>query len=191
MKILKDIKLHFITVILFGIMFPVLIFLIGLLFPSQSKGIPIYQDNKLVGYENIGQYFYSDKYFWGRPSEVNYNAKSAGASNKGPTNPEYLVQVENRIKEFLLINPTIKREQIPSDLVTGSGSGLDPHISSQAALIQIERVAKARNIIDREKILKLVNNNIEEPLLGIFGPKNINVLKLNMALDKLNNNDLE
>ena len=144
--IIKDIKLHFVTLILFGLLFPLLIWAIGLIFPNQSNGLPIYKNGKLIGFENIGQKFYSDKYFWGRPSAVDYNAASTGGSNKGPTNPEYLKEVEKRIEDFLKKNPEVKRNEIPSDLVTASGGGLDPHISTQAALIQVPRVAKARNI---------------------------------------------
>jgi K+-transporting ATPase ATPase C chain len=154
------------------------------MFPNQSNGLPIYKDGKLIGFENIGQKFYSDKYFWGRPSAVDYNAASTGGSNKGPSNPEYLKEVEKRIEDFLQKNPEIKRSEIPSDLVTASGSGLDPNISPQAAFIQVPRVARARNI-DKETIRKLVEENIESPFLGMFGTERVNVLKLNLALDKI------
>lgn len=185
-NILKDIKLNFATLILFGLLFPLLIWAIGLIFPHQSNGLPIYRNGQLIGFENIGQKFYSDKYFWGRSSAVDYNAAATGGSNKGPTNPDYLVDVEKRIEYFLQKNPEVKRSEIPSDLVTASGGGLDPHISPQAAFIQIPRVAVARNI-DRLTLKKLVDENIESPFLGLFGPKSINVLKLNLALDELYN----
>ncbi len=180
----KDIKLNFATLILFGLLFPLLIWVVGLIFPNQANGLPIYKNGKLVGFENIGQKFYSDKYFWGRPSAVDYNAASTGGSNKGPTNPDYLADVEKRIQEFLDKNPKVKRSEIPSDLVTASGGGLDPHISSQAAFIQIPRIADSRNI-DRQALQKLVEENIEKPFLGMFGPERVNVLKLNLALDEL------
>jgi len=183
-NILKDIKLNFATLILFGLLFPLLIWVIGLLFPSQANGLPIYKDGKLIGYENIGQKFYSDKYFWERPSAVDYNAAATGGSNKGPTNPEYLAEVEKRIEEFLDKNPEVKRSEIPSDLVTASGGGLDPHISPQAAFIQIPRISKERNI-DKSKLRVLVQSKIEGPFLGMFGPERVNVLKLNLALDSL------
>ncbi|HSP87200.1 MAG TPA: potassium-transporting ATPase subunit KdpC [Ignavibacteriaceae bacterium] len=184
-NILKDIKLNFVTLILFGLMFPLSIWLIGLIFPHQANGLPIYKNGELIGFENIGQKFYSDKYFWGRPSAVDYNAAATGGSNKGPTNPDYLAEVETRISDFLKKNPEVKRNEIPSDLVTASGGGLDPHISPQAAFIQIPRVANERGI-DRTTIRKLVEDNIESPFLGMFGPERINVLKLNLALDELN-----
>lgn len=182
--ILKDLKLHFVTLILFGLLFPLLIWAIGLLFPHQSNGLPIYKEGKLIGFENIGQKFYSDKYFWGRPSAVDYNGAATGGSNKGPANPEYLAQVEQRIQEFLDKNPGVKRSEIPSDLVIASGGGLDPHISPQGARIQAARVAAARNL-DPGQVRQLVESHIEAPLLGLFGPARVNMLKLNLALDEL------
>lgn len=183
-KILKDIKLHLITVVMFGLLFPLIIWGIGLMFPHQANGLPVYKNNKLIGFENIGQKFYSDKYFWGRPSAVDYNAASTGGSNKGPTNEEYLELVESRITEFLQKNPGVKRNQIPSDLVTASGAGLDPHISPQAAFIQVQRVALARNI-NEKLITDLVEKQIEKPLLGLFGTERVNVLMLNIALEEM------
>lgn len=176
-----------VTVIMFGLLFPLLIWGIGLLFPNQANGLPIYKSGRLVGFENIGQNFYSDKYFWGRPSAVDYDAASTGGSNKGPTNPEYLTNIESRIHEFLDKNPEVKRSEIPSDLVTSSGSGIDPHISPQAAFVQVSRVAEQRNL-DRQKVKELVQKQIEKPLLGFFGTERVNVLKLNLALDELKKN---
>lgn len=184
MKILKDIKLHLLSVIIFGLLFPLLIWAIGLLVIQRANGLPVYKNSKLIGYENIGQKFYSNKYFWGRPSAVDYDASTSGGSNKAPNNKEYIAQVEKRINDFLRKNPEIRRSEIPSELVTASGSGLDPHISLQAAVIQIPRIASERNI-DRQKITELVLSHTEKPVLGLFGTVRINVLKLNMALDEL------
>jgi len=136
-------------------------------------------------YQNIGQAFTSDKYFWSRPSAVDYNAAGSGGSNKGPSNPEYLATVQSRIDTFLVQNPDVSKKEIPSDLVTASGSGLDPNISLQAAKVQVKRIAKVRKISE-DKILQLIEQQLEKPLLGLFGPEKINVLKLNNALDKLN-----
>jgi potassium-transporting ATPase KdpC subunit len=183
-NILKDIKLNFLTLILFGLLFPLLIWVIALFFPSQANGLPLYKNGRLIGFENIGQKFTSDKYFWGRPSAVDYNGASTGASNKGPTNPDYLADVERRIDTLLKKNPEIKREQIPSDLVTASGSGIDPDISVQGALVQIPRVAKARGI-NQEELRQIVSQNIGKPLFGLLGPEHVNVLKLNLALDNI------
>jgi len=136
------------------------------------------------GYANVGQSFTADKYFWSRPSAANYNAAASAGSNKGPSNPDYLKQVKAATDTFLVHNPSVKKSELPAEMVTASGSGLDPHISPGAAMIQVERIAKVRNI--RVQVLKLlVNKHIEKPLLGMFGPERINVLKLNIALDNL------
>jgi K+-transporting ATPase ATPase C chain len=135
-------------------------------------------------YENIGQNFGSDKYFNSRPSAVGYNAAGSGGSNKGPSNPAYLEEIEARIDTFLIRNPGIRKEEIPSDIVTASGSGIDPHISVEAAKIQIGRIAAARRI-QAETLERLIEKNTEGPLLGLFGTTKINVLKLNLALDQI------
>lgn len=137
-------------------------------------------------YENVGQSFTSEKYFNSRPSAVDYNAAGSGGSNKGPSNPQYLAQVQARIDTFLVQNPDVKKENIPSDLVTASGSGLDPHLSVQAAKIQVKRIAKLRQVSEKS-VHQLIEQQIEKPLLGIFGTEKINVLKLNLALDKFTN----
>lgn len=170
-------------IILAGI-FPLLVMGIGKLTRGQGKGVTIEKNGKTVGYENIGQSFFSDKYFWGRPSAVNYNAAGSGGSNKGPSNSDYLATVQSRINTFLIHHPEIAKNEIPVDLITASGSGLDPHISPKAAGIQVKRIAKVRNLEEQE-VSMLVENQIEKPLLGLFGPQRVNVLKLNLALDKL------
>lgn len=167
-----SIRLTIATLVIFGLIYPLVITAIARFTAvNEGKG-----DMTL-----IGQSFVSDKYFNGRPSAVNYNAAATGGSNKGPSNPEYLAQVEERINEFMRHNPTVKREDIPVDLVTASGGGLDPHISLKAADVQVARIAKARNRSE-ETIRELIDANIERPLLG---PVHINVLKLNKALDQL------
>jgi K+-transporting ATPase ATPase C chain len=189
MKALRQIiVLHFATVILFALAYPLLIWALGqAAFSRQSEGLPITENGKIVGLENVGQKFTSPKYFWGRPSAVDYNAAGTGGSNKGPTNPDYLKTVEARIEAFLASNPEVKRSDIPADLITASGGGLDPHITPQAAYIQIPRIAKERNF-DEARLKVLVEQNIEKPLLGLFGPPaRVNVLKLNLSLDNLDN----
>jgi potassium-transporting ATPase KdpC subunit len=144
-----------------------------------------YPDGKSgYGYSRIAQQFTADKYFWSRPSAVNYDAAGSGGSNKGPSNPEYLKDVRTRIDSFLVHNPGIRKSRVPAELVTGSGSGLDPDISPEAAMVQIPRIAKARNI-PAEKIRRLIIGNTEKPVMGLFGPSKINVLALNIALDEL------
>jgi K+-transporting ATPase ATPase C chain len=135
-------------------------------------------------YTNIGQKFTDDKYFWSRPSAVDYNSAGSGGSNKGPTNPEYLALVQSRIDTFLAHNPGVKKSEIPSELVTASGSGQDPNLSPQGAMVQVSRIAKTRNI-QEEKLFALINEHVEKPLLNLFGTTKVNVLKLNLALDNL------
>ena len=121
------------------------------------------------------------KYFNGRPSAVAYNAAGSGGSNKGPSNPDYLKGVQAAIDSFMLHNPGVKKEDVPVELVTMSGSGLDPDISPKAALVQVPRIAKARHLSE-EQVTALVNKHIDKPW---FGPAHINVLLLNVDLDKL------
>ncbi|MBC7409873.1 MAG: potassium-transporting ATPase subunit C, partial [Arcicella sp.] len=142
----------------------------------------IITQNGKTYYSNIGQSFTQDKYFNSRPSAVNYNAAGSAGSNKGPSNPTYLAEVQARIDTFMVHNPSINKADIPSDLVTASGSGLDPNISVEGAKIQIKRIAKVRNISE-EKLLELVDKQTEKPLFGLMGTSKINVLKLNLALE--------
>ena len=137
-------------------------------------------------YENVGQSFTNDNYFYSRPSAVGYNAAGSGGSNKGPSNPDYLAEVQARIDTFMVHNPEVKKSEIPSDLVTASGGGLDPNISVQAAKVQVKRIAKIRNL-NEATINQLIEQQTEKPLLGLFGTEKINVLKLNLALDNLKN----
>ena len=151
--------------------------------PNHGKG-EIVTVNGKNHHLNVAQKFVENKYFWSRPSAVDYNAAGSGGSNKGTTNPDYLAQVKTRIDTFLLKNPTVKRSEVPSELVTASSSGLDPNISVQGAKVQTNRIAKARNIAE-VKVLNLIQQNTVAPLLGCLGTEKINVLELNIALDKL------
>jgi K+-transporting ATPase ATPase C chain len=177
------IKLTALTLVLFGVIYPLVITGIAML-AGSGNGETVSVDGKVVGFEVIGQSFKSDKYFNGRPSAVGYNAASTGGSNKGPSNPEYLAQVEQRIAGFLKQNPHVDRKDVPVELVTASGGGLDPHISPPAAIIQIDRIAKARNV-NAERLRLLIESHTEQPLFGLLGPARINVLRLNIALDQI------
>ena len=177
------IRLTLVCMVLFCGIYTMSVWGIAQLLPNQGKGL-IITENTQKYHINVGQSFTSDKYFWSRPSAVDYNAAGSGGSNKGPTNHEYLAQVQARIDTFLIHNPEVKKSEIPSDLVTASGSGIDPHISVQAALVQAKRIALCRNLSTME-INKLIEKNTENPLLGLFGTKRINVLKLNIELDKM------
>jgi len=151
--------------------------------PNGGKGAVIIQQDKKY-YSQIAQKFTDNKYFQSRPSAVGYNAAAAGGSNKGPSNPEYLSILESRIDSFMIHNPGIDKSRIPSDLMTASGSGLDPDISVYAAQVQVKRIAVARGISE-DALMRLVQKHTEKPLAGLFGPEKINVLKLNIALDHL------
>ena len=121
-------------------------------------------------------------YFWGRPSAVDYNAAGSAGSNKGPSNADYLAEVKKRINTFLIAHPYLKKSDIPSDMVTASGSGLDPNISPQGALIQVKRVAEVRKL-SVEKVKKIVEKMTNKPT--VMGTETVNVLELNVALDQL------
>ncbi len=182
--LLPSLKLTLVLIILCSILYPLFIAAVAKLAPGGGKGETLSVNGKVVGYANVGQKFTDDKYFWSRPSGVDYNAAGSAGSNKGPTNPDYLKQVQDRLDTFLVHNPGVKKENIPSELVTASGSGLDPDLSPEGAYVQVARVAKTRNI-SAEKINALVEQQIQKPLLSLFGPKKVNVLKLNIELDKI------
>jgi len=182
--LLPSLKLTIILLVLLSGIYPLFIALVAKLAPGGGDGVTVVVNGKTVGYENIAQSFKSDKYFQSRPSAVGYNAAGSGASNKGPTNPDYLKTVHAAIDTFMRHNPGISKADIPAELVTASGSGLDPDLSPEGAKIQIKRVARLRNMPEQD-LVKLVNEHTEGPLLGLFGPSKINVLKLNIALDEL------
>lgn len=143
-------------------------------------------NGKVVGAANVGQVFSSDKYFWGRPSNAGdgYDAASSAGSNKGPTNEEYLAEVETRIDSFLVHHPYLQRKDVPAEMVTASASGLDPHITPQSAYIQVKRVAEACGMSE-DSVKAIVDDAVEKPLLNMFGPAKVNVLKLNVTLDNV------
>ncbi len=182
-NIFPAIRLTVVCLLFFSGMYTLNMLGIAQLAPNNGKG-DVLVDNGKTYYANIGQQFTDDKYFYSRPSAVDYNAAGAGGSNKGVSNPDYLAEVQARIDTFLVHNPEVKKADIPSDLVTASGGGLDPHISVQAANIQVKRIAKIRGIAEGN-IQQLVLSNTEKPLLGLFGIERLNVLKLNLALDNL------
>lgn len=183
-NILPAIRLTIVCMVFFMGIYSLIIWLPAQVAPGRGRGETVSANNRIVGWKLLGQKFTDDKYFWSRPSAVDYNAAASGGSNKGPTNPDYLKQVKDRIDTFLDHNPGIQRKDIPSDLVTASGAGLDPHISVEGAYVQVKRVAAARNLSE-EKINSLVTKHIDRPLLGLFGTERVNVLELNIELDNL------
>src|SRR5579863_9057691 len=137
--ILPSLKLTAVLLIICSVLYPLLVAAIGRFSPGRGKGTTETVNGKVVGYTLIGQKFDQDKYFWSRPSAVAYNAAGSGGSNKGPTNPDYLKDVQSKIDTFLAHNPRVTKNEIPAELVTYSGSGLDPDISPEGAYIQVAR----------------------------------------------------
>lgn len=178
--LLPSLKLSVVFIIVLAVLYPLLIAAVGKLTPGGGKGETVSVNGKVVGYANIGQKFTDDKYFQGRPSAVDYNAAGSAGSNKAPSNPAYIQVVKDRIDSFLVHNPGITKAQIPAELVTASGSGLDPHISPAAAFIQVKRVAATRNI-NVDSLINLVKSHVNK---SMFGPATVNVLKLNIDLDQ-------
>jgi len=151
--------------------------------PNKGQAKVVTLNGKIVGADNVGQSFKKDIYFWGRPSAAGYNADASAGSNKGPTNAAYLKDVKLRIDTFLISHPYLKRSEVPAEMVTSSGSGLDPDITPESANVQVKRVAKARGMTE-ETVKAIVDKQTEKPLLGLFGPAKVNVLKLNVALEQ-------
>ena len=165
------------------------------IFPRQAQGSLIERDGKVIGSALFGQVFTSDKYFHGRPSATTapdpndatktipapYNAANSGGSNLGPSNKALIDRVQGDIEALKNENPAAA---VPADLVTTSASGLDPHISPEAALFQVPRIAKARNLPE-DRIRQLVEDNAEGRFLGLLGEPRVNVLLLNLALDRI------
>ncbi|HLW67775.1 MAG TPA: potassium-transporting ATPase subunit KdpC [Gemmataceae bacterium] len=171
--------------LLTGIVYPAIVTAIAqVAFRHQANGSMIEKDRKVVGSELIGQEFTDDKYFWGRPSATTpaYNSASSSGSNLGPTNPDQIKAVTDRVEALRKAHPDQAGKPVPVDLVTASGSGLDPHISPAAAEYQVARVAKARSM-GEQQVRDLVAANTEGRTFFLLGEPRVNVLKLNLALD--------
>lgn len=183
-----SIKLFVTLSLLTGVIYPALVTTYAKLFVSEkSNGSLVYKDGKAVASKLIGQRFQSVKYFWSRPSTTDYNGSSSGASNYGPTSQDLLKQYQDRaliLKTAHSMNNELA--SIPQDLLFASGSGLDPHISPEAALFQVDRIASNRKV-DVDQVRKLAIKFTETRQFGIFGDPRVNVVLLNMALD----NDLK
>lgn len=170
--------------VLLCVVYPLMVAFAGGFSKGNGGGVKVTVNGEVRGYALLGQSFTQPQYFWGRPSATGYNAAGSGGSNKGASNAAYLEEVRSRIDTLLKHHPYLKKENIPADLVTASGSGLDPDISAQGAIIQIKRIAAYRGI-DEKRIAELVVKHTTGPFLGLCGPTTVNVLQLNVALDHL------
>src|SRR6266511_2690219 len=194
-EIRPAILILFLLTAIIGVAYPLAMTAIaGVIFPKQAQGSLIEKDGKVIGSALIGQEFKDDKYFHGRPSATvapdpndstktvpaPYNAANSGGSNLGPTSKSLIERVQGDVEKLKQENPSAA---VPIDLVTASASGLDPHISPAAALFQVPRVAKARGMSE-DRVRQLVNEHIEARTLGLLGEPRVNVLALNLALDR-------
>jgi len=182
------IKFLLIMTVLTGVIYP--FFMTGvaqLVFPAKANGSLVKAGGKNIGSELIGQKFDSSIYFWSRPSAIDYNPIPSGASNLGPTSDELKKQVAERRRLFAANNSIADTSAIPKEMLFASASGLDPHISPEAALLQLKRVAMARNLTEtqKQKVQQLIKNKTEEPQFFLFGERRINVFELNLALDSI------
>lgn len=182
--IFPALKLTGFSLLLFAIAYPLFLLGIAPLAPARGKVELLESRGRMVGAKRIGQKFDAPQYFWSRPSAVDYNAAGSAGSNKGPTNPDYLAAVGKRTAEFLAAHPYLVPSDVPAEMVTASGSGLDPDISPKAARVQVKRVAAARKLPELQ-VAALVEQHICHPLGGWFGVPKVNVLGLNLALDQL------
>jgi len=181
-------KFLLVMTILTGIAYPFFITGVAqLIFPAKANGSLIMKDGKIVGSRLIGQKFDSIIYFWSRPSAIDYNPVPSGASNYGPTSDTLKKQVTARRIFFAAKNSITDVLAVPKEMVFASGSGLDPHISPESALLQLERVVTARNFNESQKqiIQQIIKDKTEEPQFFLFGEPRINVFELNLALDEI------
>lgn len=188
----KPLMISIVLMILCGLLFPILLSGISaVIFPRQAKGSLVEVNGEAVGAEYVGQKFTEPYFMKGRPSAVEYNtydeeageeaSLASGSANYGATNPELKKRVEEDMDAFLAENPGVKKEDIPTDLMTASGSGLDPHISPASAMIQIPAISRASGISETD-LKRIVEDHTEGKLLGIFGEETVNVLGVNVDI---------
>jgi K+-transporting ATPase ATPase C chain len=190
-RLIISLKIFLFFTVLTGMVYPFLVTGVAqVIFPGKANGSLILIDNKPVGSELIGQQFDSKTYFISRPSAISYNSLPSGGSNYGLTNSKLKNLVINRKIQFIVFNQLDSLTVIPSEMLFASASGLDPHISQKAALLQVDRVAKARNFntIQKQNLVQSVTNLTEKPQLLVLGEERVNVLVLNLELNKLDQN---
>jgi K+-transporting ATPase ATPase C chain len=188
-EIAREIKTAMLLFIAFslltGLIYP--LFMTGIIqmaIPEKASGSLVVADGRVIGSELIGQNFSGPGYFHGRPSAVGYMANGSGGSNLGPTSNKLMEETQKRIEYVRLENELSSDIPVPADLVLTSGSGLDPHISTEGAMLQVPRIAKSRGLPELE-VRTLVNQSVEPIYLGTFGQDRVNVLRLNIGLDRL------
>ena len=187
-NLLKSLKLTLVFCVFFSVCYIFVLWIFAqVAAPNHGNADVVTVNGKVVGAANVGQLFTKDVYFWGRPSHAGdgYDASSSAGGNKGATNPEYLEELKVRVDSFLVKHPYLKREDVPAEMVTASGSGLDPDISLAGAYVQVKRVAEARGM-DEETVKAVVDRVNRGAVLGMFGPASrVNVLTLNVELDAI------
>lgn len=181
------IKMTVVLTLLTGIVYPLAMAAIAhVMFPAQAAGSLVSRDGHVIGSSILGQNFSQARYFQGRPSaagDKGYDASASSGSNQGPTNKALIDAVKMRLKNVVEANPGVAPSAVPIDMVTASGSGLDPEISTAAAEMQVPRVAHARGL-DEDQVRRLVRENTRSRWAGMFGEPGVNVLMLNLALDR-------
>jgi potassium-transporting ATPase KdpC subunit len=185
---LISLKIFLFFTILTGIVYPLLVTgTAQVLFHKKANGSLIVKDNQIIGSELIGQKFDSIIYFTSRPSAISYNPLPSGGSNYGLTNTKLKILVDERKQQFITFNHLSSLDTIPSEMLFGSASGLDPHISHMSALLQVDRIAKARNFnsVQKQSLVQIVKDLTETPQFLILGEERVNVLLLNLELNKL------
>ena len=186
--LISALTLTMLLTVITGLVYPLAVCgLAQIFFPAQARGSLLVKGDQIVGSSLIGQNFSSPRYFQSRPSaagDKGYDAANSGGSNLGPTNKALIDAVRLRLKNFLESNPGTNATQVPVDLVTTSGSGLDPEISPAAADLQVARVARARRLSE-DQVRRLIAENTRPRAAGIFGEPGVNVLELNLALDRV------
>jgi potassium-transporting ATPase KdpC subunit len=186
--LLPAMRVLLVLTVLTGIIYPLTMTLIaGVIFPAQANGSLITRNGQIIGSALIGQKFDDARYFWPRPSAIDYNPLPSGGSNQGPTSAALQSAVKDRAAAVRQANNLTADATIPTDLLFASGSGLDPHISPDAVRLQIDRVAAARGftVAQREQLTTLVEKSIEGPQLVVLGEPRVNVLLLNLAVDQI------
>jgi K+-transporting ATPase ATPase C chain len=183
----KALKIFGLFTVITGIVYPLIVTLFAqTLFHAQANGSLLTQNGKVIGSGLIGQKFDSAAYFWSRPSAIDYNPVPSGASNMGPTSNQLVALVHLRDSVFRTANHVAVKYKVPVDMLTASASGLDPHISPRAAYLQVNRIAEAReyNSLQKQQLVKLIYRHTENFQFALLGEERVNVLLLNLELDK-------